>query len=125
MTTTKTKRCGYWDELYFRAIDARLDGEWLGAPFENAKCGVCRACEFDAREARAAAGCSTPADLVVAVRSHARDNYDVDCWDHVIECWTDAEIAAETAGCSTPAEAIETVGAVVNSSTRRAMWSLR
>ena len=49
--------------------------------------------------------------LVAAVRQHAEENYSVDGWDYVAECYEDADIAAIVAKCRTPKGAIKMVRA--------------
>ena len=34
-------------------------------------------------------------ELAAAVRNHAQDNYEVDGWDYIVECWESSEIIAE------------------------------
>lgn len=53
------------------------------------------------------------ADLVAAVKSHARANYGRAGWDIVVECWDDQRIAERIGGCSTPEAAIAAVGKIV------------
>lgn len=47
------------------------------------------------------------AELVAAVKAHARDNYSKSGWDFVVECWSDEGIAEEIANCRTVAGAIK------------------
>lgn len=53
--------------------------------------------------------------LVAAVKLHARNNYESDGWDIVLECWSDAEVLAvvNAANANTAAEAIAAVAAEV------------
>ena len=52
-------------------------------------------------------------DLVAAVRHHARDNYNVDGWDYVVECFEDSDILERIEGAETAAQAINMIREVV------------
>ena len=45
-------------------------------------------------------------ELVNHVKQYARDHYDQDGWDVIVECWGDNEIADEINLCLTNEEAV-------------------
>lgn len=52
----------------------------------------------------------TNAELITAVREHARRNYNRDGWDILVECWDDSDIIAAitpNVGIGTPELAIQ------------------
>lgn len=53
------------------------------------------------------------AELVAAVKAHARANYAKGGWDIVVEAYEDSELAEEIGEAATVAEAIAKVGEVV------------
>lgn len=44
--------------------------------------------------------------LIRAVRRHAEENYCLDGWDYLVECWSDEDISRAIAGATTPMLAI-------------------
>jgi len=48
-------------------------------------------------------------ELVNHVKQYARDHYEQDGWDVVVECWSDDEIAEEIDLCMTNEEAIAAI----------------
>lgn len=48
-------------------------------------------------------------ERISAVRAYAKDHYEEDGWDYVVECFSDTDILEEIAGAMTPEEAIELV----------------
>ena len=51
-------------------------------------------------------------ELVEAVKTHARKNYNTGGWDYVVEAYDDADIAEEIGDAKTVAEAIKNVGEI-------------
>lgn len=49
----------------------------------------------------------TEAELIKAVRRHAEENYCLDGWDYLVECWDDSDIARAIAGAEHPSQAID------------------
>jgi len=52
--------------------------------------------------------------LIAAVRAHAEENYCVDGWDFLVECWDDEDIAEEIGDAQTVNQAIKNCLAVVH-----------
>jgi hypothetical protein len=48
-------------------------------------------------------------ELINAVRDHALDNYTVDGWDYLVECWADGDILECLDGAETVEQAIANV----------------
>lgn len=48
----------------------------------------------------------TEKELIAAVRRHAEQNYCLDGWDYLVECWEDEDIARVIAGATTVKQAI-------------------
>lgn len=50
------------------------------------------------------------ATIIKAVRDYARNNYDRNGWDYVVECYEDKDILKDIEGATTVEEAILTIG---------------
>jgi len=55
----------------------------------------------------------TRQQLIDAVKSHARDNYEEGGWDYLVECYEDSEIDELIGGATTIAGAIKKVAKVM------------
>jgi hypothetical protein len=51
----------------------------------------------------------TDAEKLKVIRAHAIENYEVDGWDIVYECYDDADLLALLMFCDTPASCIEQI----------------
>ncbi len=51
-------------------------------------------------------------DLVKAVQEHAKENYDKDGWDYIVETYTDEELAKEIGKCTTVEGAIKKIRSI-------------
>ena len=56
---------------------------------------------------------TTTTEMIAAVKQHARDNYERDGWDYVVECWENADIEKAISGATTTAAAIQRVRKIV------------
>ena len=52
-------------------------------------------------------------DLIEAVKAHARNNYEQDGWDYLVECYSDKEIAELIGKARTVKGAIKKVAEVM------------
>lgn len=52
---------------------------------------------------------ATRQENIDAVKKHAKENYNRDGWDTIVECWGDAEIAEQLSGEMTNEEAIAAI----------------
>ena len=52
-------------------------------------------------------------ELINAVRNHALDNYNVDGWDYLVECWADGDILECIDDATTVEQAIAHVRAAL------------
>jgi hypothetical protein len=52
---------------------------------------------------------ATTAELIAAVKEHAKKFYNKNGWDFIVECWSDADIAEAIEGCRSKRAAIAKV----------------
>jgi len=55
----------------------------------------------------------TMQELIDAVKAHAKNNYNQDGWDFVVECYEDTEIADAIKGARNGPEAIKMIHKIV------------
>ena len=93
-------KCPTCNTTYVPAHVDPVSGEtWGGIP------KACKVCRRERAEEKRKALPFNP-DLVKAVIAHARDNYDRDGWDYVIEAYTEKEIWEAIAGSKDSVEAV-------------------